>query len=199
MTFDSFQVSVYRRSTKVMRNPKDKKFYFFGDNGEPEFIRGKDLELAKAEIQRMGFISHFCSNQQPDPNQQFMQISSKAAVCCIYGREALKNNSIGVVIFHPMPAKGALHDALEKDALACVVNQTYPNVVGVLIGDSDWLIQRNSLGIIIRRICCGWIIVKDDIGRQIIPAKWAQPHQGGNAYGKLQLFNYGGNKRFYVK
>lgn len=199
MTFESFQVSIHRRTTKVMRNPKDKKYYFYGDNGEPEYIRGKDLELAKEEIQRMGYISLFCANQKPDtPSQEFTQISSKAAVCCIAGRAALKNNSLSVVIFHPMPAKGALHDALAKQALACALRPC-PNAVAVVIGDSEWSIQRNRIGVILRRVCNGWIIVKDDIGRRAIPAKWAQPNQGGSSYGNLHLFIYGGNKRFYVK
>ena len=198
MTFDSYKVYVYRRTTLVQRRSLDKKYYFFGSNGEPEYLRGKDLELAKIEIQRMGYISLFCGNQNPDPGQTYMQYSSKAAVCCIYGRQALKNNSIDVVIKHPMPAKGALHDALEKEALACARGR-FPEAEGVLINSNDWEIQRNRFGVIIRRVAWGWIIVKDDIGRRTIPAKWEQPNQGGSAYGKLQLFRYGGNNWFYLK
>jgi len=200
MTFDSYQIFVDRRTTHVMRLSKDKKYYFFGSNGEPEFLRGKDLELAKEDIQRMGYISLFCGNQNPDPGQGYMQISSKAAVCCIYGREALKNNSRDVVIFHPMPAKGSLHDDLAKDALARA-QAAYPhmNIVDVLINSNDWVIQRNRFGVIIRRVCLGWVIQKDDIGRRAVPAKWQQANQGGDTYGKLQLFTYGGNNWFYVK
>ena len=200
MTFDSYQIFVDRRTTHVMRLSKDKKYYFIGSNGEPEFLRGKDLELAKEDIQRMGYISLFCGKQDPDPGQGYTQDSSKAAVCCIYGREALKNNSIDVVIFHPMPAKGSLHDALAKEALACA-QAGYPhmNIVDVLINSNDWVIQRNRFGVIIRRVCLGWAIQKDDIGLRAVPVKWQQPNQGGNAYGKLQLFNYGGNNWFYVK
>ena len=200
MTFDSYQIFVDRRTTHVMRLSKDKKYYFIGSNGEPEFLRGRDLELAKEDIQRMGYISMFCANQNPDPGQGYMQLSSKAAVCCIYGREALKNNSIDVVIFHPMPAKGALHDEFAKDALA-LAQAAYPhmNIVDVLINSNDWEIQRNRLGIIIRRVCRGWVIQKDDIGRRAVPAKWQQVNQGGSTYGKLQFFTYGGNNWFYVK
>ena len=198
MRFDSYRVPVYRRTTMVMRNPQDKKYYFIGANGEPEFLRGKDLELAKEDIQRMGYISHFCGKQQPDPRQVYMQISSKAAICCISGRQALANNSIKVVRFHPMPAKGALHDALAKDALACIRTRL-PKTEAIVIGDNDWYIQRNRLGIIICRICCGWAIVRDDIGKRAIPVKWSQPNQGGSSYGRLQLRNFGGNKTFYIK
>ena len=198
MTFDSYQIFVDRRTTHVMRLSKDKKYYFIGSNGEPEFLQGKDLEMAKADIQRMGYISLFCGKQDPDPGQGYMQDSSKAAVCCIYGREALKNNSIDVVIVHPMPAKGPLHDALAKDALACA-RGARQNVVDVIIGERDWEIQRNAFGVIIRRVCWGWMIVKDDIGLRAIPARWCQPNQGGNEYGRLQLFRHGGNSWFYVK
>ena len=198
MTFDSYKLFVDRRTTLVMRSSKDKKYYFFGSNGEPEFLRGKDLELAKIEIQRMGYISLFCGNQKVDPGQQYMQDSSKAAVCCIYGRKALENNSRDVIVFHPMPAKGALHDALAKEALACAKGPR-PNAVDVLISSNDWEIQRNRYGVILRRVCWGWIIVTDDIGRRTIPAKWEQPNQGGNNYGKLKLFRHGGNNWFYLK
>ena len=200
MTFDSYQVSVYRRTTHVQRNRADKKYYFFGNNGEPEFLRGKDLELAKEEIQRMGYISLFCANQDPDPGQRYMQDSSKAAVCCNFGRLALKNNSIDVVKVHPVPEKGPLHDALAKDALACA-RGAYPNfnIVDVVIGKGDWEIQRNKFGVIIRRVCWGWVIRKDDIGLLAVPARWCQDNQGGNTYGRLQLFRYGGNSWFYVK
>ena len=198
MTFDSYKVDAYRRTTLVQRRTKDKKYYFFGSNGEPEFLRGKDLEIAKEDIQRMGYISLFCGNQNPDPGQGYMQVSSKAAVCCIYGRQALKNNSIDVVIEHPMPAKGALHDALEKEALACARGR-FPDAEGVLINSNDWEIQRNRFGVIIRRVAWGWIIVKDDIVRKTIPAKWEQPNQGGSSYGKLQLFRSGGNNWFYLE
>ena len=198
MTFDFYTVFVDRRTTKVMRFAKDKKYYFFGSNGEPEFLRGKDLEIAKEDIQRMGYISLFCGNQNPDPGQGYMQVSSKAAVCCIYGRQALKNNSIDVVIKHPMPAKGALHDELAKEALACARGR-FPDAEGVLINSNDWEIQRNRFGVIIRRVAWGWIIVKDDIGRKTIPAKWEQPNQGGSSYGKLQLFRSGGNNWFYLE
>lgn len=198
MTFDSYKVDAYRRTTLVQRRTKDKKYYFFGSNGEPEFLRGKDLEIAKEDIQRMGYISLFCGNQNPDPGQGYMQVSSKAAVCCIYGRQALKNNSIDVVIKHPMPAKGALHDELAKEALACARGR-FPDAEGVLINSNDWEIQRNRFGVIIRRVAWGWIIVKDDIGRKTIPAKWEQPNQGGSSYGKLQLFRSGGNNWFYLE
>ena len=200
MTFDSYQIFVDRRTTHVMRRSKDKKYYFFGGNGEPEFLRGKDLELAKEDIQRMGYISLFCGKQDPDPGQGYMQLSSKAAVCCIYGREALKNNSLDAVIFHPMPAKGSLHDALAKEALVCA-QKAYPhmNIVDVVINSNDWVIQRNRYGVIIRRVCLGWAIRKDDIGLLAVPVKWQQPNQGGDSYGKLQLFTYGGNAWFHVK
>ena len=198
MTFDFYTVFVDRRTTKVMRFAKDKKYYFFGSNGEPEFLRGKNLELAKEQIQRMGYISHFCGRQDPDPGQEYMQLSSKAAVCCNFGRAALKNNSLDAVIVHPMPAKGPLHDALAKEAMACA-RTVRPNAVDVVIGQRDWEIQRNAFGVIIRRVCWGWIIVKDDIGLCAIPARWCQDNQGGNEYGRLQMFRHGGNSWFYVK
>ena len=71
--------------------------------------------------------------------------------------------------------------------------------VDVIINSNDWGIERNSLGFILRRVCVGWIIDKDDLGKRTIPAKWAQPNQGGNTYGKLELYTFGGYKKFYVK
>ena len=116
----------------------------------------------------------------------------------MYTNQAIKNNSPSVVILHPMPNMGSLHDPLAKDALACSKTK-YPNAVEVIIGSNDWTIDRNQWGVIISRTCFGWIIIKDDIGRKAIPARWLQDNQGGDKYGQLQLGITGGNKYFYVK
>ena len=195
LNFYSFTILLSNYSTKVMRNDKDGKFYFFGANGEPEYLRDKELPYAKEASMRMYYINVFCANQ---PKEQFMEIQSKAAVCCRYSQEALKNNSPDVIIYHPWPAKGSMHAALAKDALACS-KPAFPNIVDVVIGVNDWTIDRNALGIILSRTCFGWVIVQEDIGKKAIPARWLQPNQGGDTYGKLQLGIHGGNKFFYVK
>ena len=125
---------------------------------------------------------------------------SKAAVSYQYTKAALQNNSPNVVIFHPMSAfpKGSIHDSLAKDALACSKGK-YPNAVDVIINSNDWYINRNALGIILNRACAGWVVVQDEFGKRVIPAKWAQPNQGGDTYGKLQLASCGGNAQYYVK
>lgn len=194
LTFVSFPIFMVNSSTSLEHSKKDNKFYFFGSNGEPEYIRGANLDAIKVEIKRLYYINVFCGNQT---NKEFIKTQSMAAVCCNYAQQAVKNNSIDIVRVHPVPDKGSLHDGLAKDALACARAQ-YPNAVDVVIADSDWTIMRNGLGIILRRVCCGWIIVKDDIGKQAIPAKWSQPYAGGDTYTNLQLYNYGGNNRFYV-
>ncbi len=97
-------------------------------------------------------------------------------------------------------SKGALHDSLAEEALPLA--RTVPllaNAVDVIINSNDWEIQRNQLGIIIRRVCRGWTVITDDLGKRVIPTSWCQENQGGDTYGKLQVFTYGGNARFYVK
>ena len=197
MDFYYFRILLSNFSTKVMQNPKDGKFYFYGENGEPEYIREKEIPFAKEAHTQMYYINVFCANQEKDA---FTQIQSKAAVSAMYTNQALKNNSPDVVVLHPIKEfpKGELHDALAKEALAQAL-KTLPNAVDVIVNSDDWEIQRNKLGIILRRVCAGWVVVKDDIGKRVIPARWAQPNQGGDTYGKLQLFTYGGNKKFYVK
>lgn len=194
-TFISYPIFMVNSSTSLEHSKKDNKFYFFGQNGEPEYIRGDNLAAIKVELKRMYYINVFCDSQT---NKEFQKTQTIAALCCNYGQQAIKNNTIDIVRLHPMPEKGSLHNGLAKEALACALTK-YPNAVDVVIGDSDWTIMRNSLGIILRRVCCGWIIVKDDIGRQAIPAKWAQPNAGGDTYTKLELYIYGGNDRFYLK
>jgi len=198
LNFDSFQILLSNFSTKVMRNKKDGKFYFFGANGEPEYIREKELPFAQEAHNCMYYVNVFCANQ---PKEAFTQIQSKAAVCAMYTNQALKNNSPDVVIFHPVHEfpKGEMHSsALAKEALQRAL-PVLPNAVDVIINSNDWSIERNGLGIIIRRVCVGWVVVKDDLGKQVIPAKWFQPNQGGDSYGKLDLLNYGGNRRFYIQ
>ena len=200
MDFYSVRVFFSNFSRDVRFNKKDGKCYFFGDNGEPEYVRDKELPYAQEALMCMKYVYIFHSNQGNDDHS--MQISSKAAVSCQKLEEALKNNSPAVVIFHPMSQfpKGALHDSLAKEALPLA--RTVPllaNAGDVIINSNDWEIHRNQLGIIIRRVCRGWTVITDDLGKRVIPTSWSQENQGGDTYGKLQLHTYGGNGRFYVK
>ena len=173
------------------------KPYFFGKNGEPEYIREKEIPYAEETRKRMAYISTFCANQG---NDRFTQIQSKAAVCAMNIDKAIKINSPAVVIFHSFSEfpKGAMHDALAKEALKCAKG-AFPNAVDVIINSNDWAMNRNQWGVIISRICSGWMVVEDDIGKKVIPARWFQENQGGDKYSILQLGTYGGNSVFYVK
>jgi len=187
-------------SREVRFNKNDGKCYFYGDNGEPEYIRDKEIPYAQEALACMKWIYVFHANQGND--EEYMEIASKAAVSCQKIEEAIKNNSPSVVVFHPISQfpKGALHDSLAKDALPLA--RTVPllaNAEAVIINSNDWEIHRNKLGIIIRRVCRGWTVVTDDLGKRVIPTSWRQENQGGDTYGKLQLFTYGGNAKFYVK
>ena len=200
MDFYSFRVFFSNFSLEIKYNKNDGKHYFYGANGEPEYIREKELPYAKEAMMCMYYINVFFANQGND--DYYMQIQSKAAVCCQKTQEAIKNNSPDVVIFHPISQfpKGALHKELAKDALT--VARPIPllaNAVDVIINSNDWSYDRNKLGIIIRRSCAGWTIIEDDLGKRVIPTKWFQANQGGDKYGKLELLSYGGNARFYVK
>ncbi|MBR4676225.1 MAG: hypothetical protein IKP00_17345 [Victivallales bacterium] len=201
MDFYSVKIFFSNFSREVRFNKNDGKCYFYGDNGEPEYIRENELPYAQEALACMKWIYVFHSNQGNDDH--YMQISSKAAVSCQKIEEALKNNSPNVVIFHPMDQfpKGALHDSLAKEALPLA--RTVPllaNAEEVIINSNDWEIFRNQLtGIITRRVCRGWTVVTDDIGKRVIPTSWGQENQGGNTYGKLYLNTYGGNAKFYVK
>ncbi|MBQ6473226.1 MAG: hypothetical protein IJJ33_14665 [Victivallales bacterium] len=177
---------------------KNGKCYFFGVNGEPEYVRENEIPYAQEALTQMSYICIFFNNQ--GNNDHYMQILSKAAVSCQKIKEAINNNSPDVVIYHSFQEfpKGALHDALAKEALALALPKM-PNAVDVIINSNDWYINRNALGIILNRACAGWVVVQDEFGKRVIPAKWAQPNQGGDTYGKLQLASCGGNAQYYVK
>ncbi|MBQ7652372.1 MAG: hypothetical protein IJS15_15540 [Victivallales bacterium] len=196
---DFYYVKVFfsNFSRDVKYNKADGKSYFYGKNGEPEYIREKEIPYAEETRKCMAFINVFCANQG---NDHYMQIQSKAAVCAMNIEKAIKNNSPDVVIFHPFSQfpKGSMHDALAKDALACAKG-AFPNAVDVIVNSNDWAINRNQWGVIISRICSGWMVVQDDLGKKVIPARWYQDNQGGDKYGILQLGTYGGNSIFYVK
>lgn len=199
MAFYSYRVFFSNFSREVRFNKKDGKHYFFGDNGEPEYIRSNELPYAEEAKMCLYYINVFLANQE---DADYMPYQSKAAVSCMKVKEAIENNSPDVVIFHPISQfpKGALHDSLAKEALPLARPvQIFSNAVDVIISSNDWEIHRNKLGIIIRRVCRGWVVVKDDIGKRVIPASWCQENQGGDSYGKLRLHTYGGNARFYVK
>ena len=201
MDFYSVRVFFTNFSREVRFNKNDGKCYFYGDNGEPEYIRDKELPYAQEALACMKWIYVFHANQGND--DYYMEIASKAAVSCQKIEEAIKNNSPAVVIFHPISQfpKGALHDSLAKEALPLA--KTVPllaNAEAVIINSNDWEIFRNQLtGIITRRVCRGWTVITDDLGKRVIPTSWGQENQGGDTYGKLYLNTYGGNARFYVK
>ena len=196
---DFYYVKVFfsNFSRDVNYNKADGKCYFYGKNGEPEYIREKEIPYAEETRKLMAYINVFCANQG---NDRYMQIQSKAAVCAMNIEKAIKNNSPDVVIFHPFSEfpKGSMHNALAKDALTCAKG-AFPNAVDVIVNSNDWAINRNQFGVIISRICSGWMVVQDDLGKKVIPARWYQDNQGGDKYGILQLGTYGGNKIFYVK
>ncbi len=184
-------------SRDVKRFSKDGKIYFIGTNGEPEYIREKEIPYAEATRKCMAYINVFCGNQG---NDRYMQLQSKAAVCAMNIEKAIKNNSPDVIIFHPISEfpKGSMHNDYAKDALACAKG-AFPNAVDVIVNSNDWGINRNQWGVIISRICSGWMVVQDDLGKKVIPARWFQDNQGGDKYGILQLGTYGGNRIYYVK
>ena len=197
MDFYYFKVFFSNFSRDIRNFKKDGKPYFFGLNGEPEYIREKEIPYAQEARMTMAYINIFCANQGSD---RFMQVQSKAAVCAMNTEKAIKNNSPDVVIFHPVEQfpKGEMHNELAKEALKVAI-PARENVVDVIINSNDWGIERNALGIIILRVCAGWVVVKDDLGKRVIPAKWCQPNQGGDSYGKLQLLSCGGNSQYYIK
>ena len=196
---DFYYVKVFfsNFSRDVNFNKADGKCYFYGLNGEPEYIREKEIPYAEETRKCMAYINVFCANQG---NDRFMKIQSKAAVCAINIEKAIKNNSPDVVIFHPISEfpKGSMHNDQAKDALACAKG-AFPNAVDVIVNSNDWTINRNQWGVIISRICFGWMVVQDDIGKKVVPARWFQDNQGGDKYGQLKLGITGGNKVFYVK
>ena len=196
---DFYYVKVFfsNFSLDVNYSKADGTCYFYGKNGEPEYIREKEIPYAQEARMRMAYINIFCANQG---NDHFMQVQSKAAVCAMNIEKAIKNNSPSVIKYHPLSEfpKGAMHKELAKEALECS-KPTFPNIVDVIVNSNDWTIDRNQLGIIISRTSFGWVIVKDDMGNKVIPARWLEPNQGGDKYGKLKLGIYGGNKIFYVK
>jgi len=196
---DFYYVKVFfsNFSRDVNYNKADGKCYFYGLNGEPEYIREKEIPYAEETRKRMAYINVFCANQG---NDRYMILQSKAAVCAMNIEKAIKNNSTDVVILHPISEfpKGSMHNEQAKDALACAKG-AFPNAVDVIVNSNDWTINRNQWGVIISRICYGWMVVQDDIGKKVVPARWYQDNQGGDKYGKLQLGITGGNKVFYVK
>ena len=196
---DFYYVKVFfsNFSRDVNYNKADGKCYFYGLNGEPEYIREKEIPYAEETRKLMAYINVFCANQG---NDRFMQIQSKAAVCAINIEKAIKINSPDVVIRHPISEfpKGSMHNEQAEDALACAKG-AFPNTVDVIVSSNDWTINRNKWGVIISRICFGWMVVQDDLGKKVVPARWFQDNQGGDKYGKLQLGITGGNKVFYLK
>ena len=62
----------------------------------------------------------------------------------------------------------------------------------VFIMDSDWRIQRNAVGIILRRTLNTAIVVKESNGKYYLrDLSFEQPYSGGGGYGATQVYGVG--------
>ncbi len=76
---------------------QDGKLFFFCDNGEPEYIREKELPYAEeAKMCTWYIIIVFFGNK--GNNDHDMQVQGKEAVSCMKVTEAIENNSPNLVI-----------------------------------------------------------------------------------------------------
>ena len=185
---------------------KDGKSYFCDDRKQPVVVEDEDLAVAKLDLNLAtniytlfeGYPLEWCRMTQQDYlKDQFDIYYNKAKSYATILSDALKANSPENLEFQPMPKAGSMQSAYKAKALAAAKGQN-SNVIDIVITSNNWNVQKNNLGVPLRRCIYGYEIVKTKYGKRAIGFTWAEDHLGGGKYGSLHAYGVGGNS-FYVK
>lgn len=152
--------------------------------------------MANIGILFEGYPVEWCeATQRGSDKYMFSMTRSKARGYANFAKIAIESNSPKVLEFQPMPKAGAMNKSYKSQALS-LAQANVSGVTDVVITSDDWWIEKNALGVPIRRIIYGYIIRRDSYGKIANEFSWAQDYQGGS-YGKLHTWGMG--KLIYVQ
>lgn len=112
--------------------------------------------------------------------------------------KAVENNKPENMERRPMPKGSSLNSSLNAKALAAAKQEQSMSNVTKCVITTDWEVERNAFGEILRRKCGGYIFYKDEFGLRANRVQWAQDYMGGGNYGATKLYGTG-MESFYVQ
>ena len=191
----AFDYAMLRTKTSNVRvMSKDGKNVYFFQNGDRVFVEGEDMEEINQQVRQL-FYSYFFFDGLNKP--EYRKSRAIAITCFNYTRQAMKNNKPENVDYHPMPKPGKLNTLAPKALALARKSSSYADAIDVVIDADDWTIERNSIGIILRRKVGAWVIKQMKRSKRAYRCQFAEPYTG-NGYGELRLHGVGGGQ-FNIK
>jgi hypothetical protein len=179
------------------------KMGFYDINGYGAYATPADVKFIKEELARMNGIALLTEGlttegDNPNSNEKYDKACLHAVALTWIDavQKALDNNKPENLEKQPMPKAGSLNKSYKAKALA-LAKQEDSSVIDVVITSSTWEIKRQN-GIPTHRVLSGFVIRKDEVGKQASRRTWCQDYQGGGKYGGLRNFGVG-TESFYVK
>ena len=192
VTFDYAQLSIPRSNVRVM-STDGKNVYFFR-NGDRVFLEGEDLKEVQKQFRQMYYTLYFLQGVDKPAFKKYRAI---ADTCLRYTSMAMKNNKPENVDYHPMPKAGKLNSLAPKALELAKKSDSYKDAIAVVIDADDWTIERNKLGVILRRKVGAWVIKQMKNCKRAYRCQFAEPYTG-SGYGELILYGVGGGQ-FNIK
>ena len=191
--FEYAQLDIPTSNVRVAAYAGDKKMYFF-QYGDRVFLEGKDMEEINQQVRQMFYIYYFLDGLT---DQKYLKYRAIAITCFNNTRQAMANNKLENVDYHPMPKAGKLNSLAPKALALAKKSSSYADAIDVVIDANDWTIERNKLGIIQRRKVGAWVIKQMKYCKRAYRCQFAEPFRG-NGYGELILYGIGGGQ-FNIK
>ena len=192
VSFDYAQLDIPRSNVRVM-STDGKNVYFF-KNGDRVFLEGEDLKAVQRQFRQMYYTLYFLQGLDKPEYKKYCAI---ADACLRYTSMAMKNNKPENVDYHPMPTPGKLNTFAPKALELAKKSDSYKDAIAVVIDADDWTIERNAVGVIIRRKVGAWVIKEMKGHKRAFRCQFAQPYTG-DGYGELILYGIGGGQ-FNIK
>ena len=192
VSFDYAQLDIPKSNVRVM-STDGKNVYFF-KNGDRVFLEGEDLKAVQRQFRQMYYTLYFLQGLDKPEYKKYCAI---ADACLRYTSMAMKNNKPENVDYHPMPTPGKLNTFAPKALELARKSDSYKDAIAVVIDADDWTVERNAVGVIIRRKVGAWVIKEMKGHKRAFRCQFAQPYTG-NGYGELILYGIGGGQ-FNVK
>ena len=192
VSFDYAQLDIPRSNVRVM-STDGKNVYFF-KNGDRVFLEGEDLKAVQRQFRQMYYTLYFLQGLDKPAYKKYCAI---ADACLRYTSMAMKNNKPENADYHPMPTPGKLNELAPKALELAKKSDSYKDAIEVVIDADDWTVERNSVGVILRRKVGAWVIKPQKDHKRAFRCQFAQPFQG-NGYGELILYGVGGGQ-FNIK
>ena len=192
VSFDYAQLDIPRSNVRVM-STDGKNVYFF-KNGDRVFLEGEDLKAVQRQFRQMYYTLYFLQGLDKPEYKKYCAI---ADACLRYTSMAMKNNKPENVDYHPMPTPGKLNTFAPKALELARKSDSYKDAIAVVIDADDWTVERNAVGVIIRRKVGAWVIKEMKGHKRAFRCQFAQPYTG-DGYGELILYGVGGGQ-FNIK